>query len=45
MSNLCGKNTWEQCLAGSFSGAEPSQNVTEGFIKVSLARMEIALDV
>ena len=45
LSNLIGKNGREQCLAGSFSGAEPSQKVTEGPIKVSLARMETAPDV
>jgi len=45
LSNLIGKTGWGQCLAGSFSGAEPSQKVTEGPIKVSLARMETALDV
>lgn len=30
---------------GSLPGAGASQNVTEAFTKVSLARMEIALDV
>ena len=30
---------------GSLSGADASQNVTEAFTKVGLARMEIALDV
>ena len=45
MSNLRGKNAREQCLVGSFSGAESSKRVTEESIKVGLARMEIALDV
>jgi len=40
-SNPDGKNIEGQCLAGSFSGAESSQKVTEEFIKVGLARMEI----
>ncbi len=44
-SNLGGKNDRGQCLAGSFSGAESSQRVTEEFIKVGLARMEIGRDV
>ena len=39
-----GKNHREQCLVGSFSGAESSKKVTEEFIKVGLARMEIGLD-
>ena len=34
----------EQCLVGSLTGAVASQNVTEAFTKVSLARMEIELD-
>ena len=33
-----------QCLVGSLTGAVASQNVTEAFTKVSLARMEIELD-
>ena len=45
LSNRCGETASRQCLAGSFSGAEPSQKVTEGSIKVGLARMDIALDV
>ena len=44
-SNLNGKNVWKQCLAGSFNGALSSKKVTEEFIKVGLARMEIGLDV
>ena len=44
-SNLDGKNVAGQCLMGSFNGALSSQKVTEEFIKVGLARMEIALDV
>lgn len=43
-SNLQGKNLLGQCLVGSFDGALSSQRVTEEFIKVSLARMEIGLD-
>ena len=43
-SNLYGKNVLGQCLVGSFNGALSSQRVTEEFIKVSLARMEIGLD-
>ncbi len=45
MSTPGGKNAEKQCLTGSFSGAEPSKKVTEGFIKVGLARMETVLDV
>ena len=33
-SNLWGKNSKKQYLVGSFSGALPSQKVTEGSIKV-----------
>lgn len=43
--NRDGKNGTEQCLAGSLSGADSSQRVTEEFIKVSLVRMEIGLKV
>jgi|GEM_PF-6397304 len=42
---LRGEAQLGQCLAGSFSGAELSQKVTERPIKVGLARMEIGLDV
>ena len=35
----------EQCLVGSLNGAFSSKKVTEEFIKVSLARMEIGQDV
>ena len=34
----------EQYLVGSLTGAVASQNVTEAFTKVGLARMEIGLD-
>ena len=34
-----------QCLVGSLNGAFSSKRVTEEFIKVSLARMEIGQDV
>ena len=34
-SNPRGKNAERQFLVGSFTGAVPSQKVTEGFIKVS----------
>ncbi len=34
-----------QCLVGSLNGAFSSEKVTEEFIKVSLARMEIGQDV
>ena len=44
-SNLNGKNVWGHCLMGSFNGALSSKKVTEEFIKVGLARMEIAPDV
>ena len=43
-SNLNGKNIREQCLVGSFSGAESSKRVTEESIKVGLVRMEIELE-
>jgi len=43
--NHDGKNGVEQCLAGSLSGADSSQRVTEEFIKVSLVRMEIGPEV
>ena len=44
-SNLPCKTWLGQCLVGSFNGALSSQRVTEEFIKVGLARMEIGLDV
>jgi len=34
-----------QCLVGSLNGAFSSKKVTEEFIKVGLARMEIGQDV
>ena len=34
-----------QCLVGSLNGAFSSKRVTEEFIKVGLARMEIGQDV
>ena len=44
VSNLARKTRWRQCLAGSLSGADSSKRVTEEFIKVHLARMEIGQD-
>ena len=44
-SNPGGKNAEGQCLTGSLNGAFSSKKVTEEFIKVGLARMEIGLDV
>ena len=40
-----GKNHKGQCLMGSLNGAFSSKRVTEEFIKVGLARMEIGQDV
>ena len=42
----CSRNPGEgQWKTGSLTGAVASQNVTEAFTKVCLARMEIGLDV
>ena len=40
-----GKTLPRQCLVGSLNGAFSSKRVTEEFIKVGLARMEIGQDV
>ena len=40
-----GETVLRQCLVGSLNGAFSSKRVTEEFIKVGLARMEIGQDV
>ena len=42
---FAGETVRRQCLVGSLNGAFSSKRVTEEFIKVSLARMEIGQDV